>query len=197
MVACIFGLAQGRRVRYITQAQPVSSFPKLRSDFDRLSAGLALCELAAAIVPHEAPADETFSFVARALAYLEVHENPLVCLIWAEAKLMALAGFRPNLDHCVGTGRPVAYAFEWVSPHAGGLIDESLAARYDDRMRVAAETVYGADRIADEPNPPTKLKRAREVAVMLVAIYEELIDRKLPAHDWIRAENPAIDSDQE
>jgi len=48
-------VAEGKKNAFVTQVQPVSSFPGLRADYERLSFGQALAELAAAVMPHEQP----------------------------------------------------------------------------------------------------------------------------------------------
>jgi DNA repair protein RecO (recombination protein O) len=182
MCVCIFGLAVGKRQKYISQTQPISSFPGLRSDYDRLTAGLALMELAAAVLPHGQAAPEMFRFLMAALSYLEVHDQPLVALIWAQSRMMQLAGFRPEFARCVVSGLQVQEAKVWVSPQAGGYVVATEANRYSDRKIVQAEVLYGASRIADLEKPPVNLKFAGPTFVMLVDFWESMSESRLPAN---------------
>lgn len=185
MTACIFGLVRGKNLRYVSQCQPVSSFPKLRADFDRISYGLAYCELAAAVLPHEAPADESFAFSAKALAYLEVHESPLTCLIWAQSRLMQLAGFKPEFERCAVTGRSIRFAEEWISTTAGGLVDAAEIGRFRDRQIASAEVLIGAARIVEQTEPPPNLKKGPEVFELLYRFWSAMAEQALPANQTV------------
>ena len=47
---CEMEVAKGKAREFLTQAQPVMTFPKLREDYDRLAAGLAFAEIGRAHV---------------------------------------------------------------------------------------------------------------------------------------------------
>lgn len=181
MMACIFGIAPGKKQRFVTQAQPISAFPGLRADYDRLTYGLALCELAAEVLHSGEPMEESFQCMVAALSFLEIHENPLVCLIWAQTALMRIAGFRPEFLRCAVTGQPVAEDPAWVSPHAGGYVSMEAAGRYRDREAFPAEVLYGAAKIAELERPPAKLKHARETYLMLFEFWKAMAHSDLPA----------------
>jgi DNA repair protein RecO (recombination protein O) len=185
MMACVFGISSGKSYRFVTQTQPISSFPQLRADYDRLLHGLALMELASAVLPHGQPAEDAFAFLLVALSYLEVHENPLICLIWAESKLMEIAGFRPELSRCVVSGGAVRSSPAWVSPHAGGLVNAEDAQRYTDRFQVRGEALIGAARVVELEKPPENLKFAEEVFLLLHRFWLGMADKTLPANSQI------------
>jgi len=179
---CVFQLATGKKVQYVTQAQPITSFPALRSDYDRLTYALALTELAAAVLPHGHEASDEFKFLVTALRYLEVHEKPLAALVWAECRLMEQAGFHPEFTQCVVDGTPVAEARAWVSPHAGGYLSLQASTRYNDRFLAPAESLYAASRIVELERPPTNLRFAEQTFRMLVRFWTALADDPLPAN---------------
>lgn len=186
--ACILHLAEGKRNLYITQAQPISSFPGLRTDYERLTFGLALTELAAAVLPHEHPADEEFGFMVHALHDLEIHPKPLVALVWAELRLMEMAGFLPSFNVCVGTGERVAEAMPFVSPHAGGYVGLATAGRYSDRFQTRAEVLFGLAACSELEQPPPALKFAEECLRCLLPFWREVAGRALPANDALIAQ---------
>ncbi|MEQ1933689.1 MAG: DNA repair protein RecO [Fimbriimonadaceae bacterium] len=183
--ACILQLATGKRNQYVTQAQPISSFPGLRTDYDRLSYALALTELAAAVLPHEHPADEEFGFLVRALHDLEHHEKPLVALIWAQLKLMDMSGFLPSFDVCVLTGVPVGEALPFLSPHAGGYIAFDSAVGFTDRFQTRAEVLYGLSACQEIDEPPPNLKFASECFRALFPFWRAYAEKQLPANEAI------------
>lgn len=188
--ACILHLAEGKRNLYITQAQPISSFPGLRADYERLTFALAMTELAAAVLPHEHPAEEEFAFMVHALHDLEIHPKPLVALVWMELRLMELSGFMPSFNVCVTTGERVAEALPFVSPHAGGYISLTAAGRYSDRFQVRAEVLYGLAACSELDRPPPGLKFADECLRCLLPFWREVAGRALPASDALIAQLP-------
>lgn len=183
LTAGILHLAEGKRNAYITQAQPISSFPGLRADYERLTYALALTELAASVLPHDHPAEDEFGFMIRALHDLEIHQKPLVALIWAELKLMELAGFMPSFNVCVMSGERVLEADPYISAHAGGYVTFIEAAKYTDRFQTRAEVLYGLAACAELDEPPPTLKFANECLRCLMPFWREVAGKNLPANE--------------
>ncbi len=183
MSASILQIARGKRTAYVIQAQPVSSFPGLRTDYERLSWGLALCELVAGILPHEHPAEDEFAFMVRALHDLETHERPRVAFIWAATHLLNVGGFSPSFDACAQTGVAVQEARPFVSPHAGGYVVADRAMQFMDRFQTSAEVLYGLAAIEECDEPPPKLRMSGETIRLLHQFWRAVIDRPLPAFE--------------
>ena len=181
--ACIMHVAEGKRNAFVTQVQPVSSFPGLRSDYNRLSLALALTELAAAVLPHEQPAPDAFTLLVSALRYLEAHPEPVAALVWAELKLLDLSGFMPELSVCVVSGEPVKEAMPWLSPHAGGYVSAENAGRFTDRFQTRAEALYGLVATAALPEPPPRLRFCMECLTALMPFWRAVADKPLPAKE--------------
>lgn len=186
--ACRFELAQGKRSAFVTQAQPITSFPGIREDYNKLCAGLALCELAEAILPHEQEAGDEFRFMLMALGFLEVHENPLVCLSWAEAKLMQMSGFQPEFLRCVVTGAPLKAGSVHVSVAAGGFVGFDSAARYPDAILISHEVLVGAGKILEQERPPANMKHARQVFMLQQRFWRSMAEHDLPANRQFAAQ---------
>jgi len=183
--ASILQITPGKKQAFVTQAQPISSFPGLRSDYDRLSYGLALAELASGVIPHEHPADEEFNFLVRALHDLEIHAKPLVAFVWAQVRLMELAGFLPSFDRCAITEVSVQEALPYVSPHAGGYVVAARAFTFSDSFQTKAEVLYNLAALTECEEPPTNLKDAALTLQALVPFWRAIIDRPLPAMDSV------------
>ena len=179
-------LAEGKRNRFVTQVMPVASFPGLRNDFDRLTYGLALTELAAAVLPWESPLPETFELLTCGLHGLETHPEPLVVLCWALVKLLDFSGFLPLFDACVETGASIQEAFGYLSPTAGGYVVEAAAARFQDRYRVQAQVLVALARLAELDEPPARLKLATECLYALYPLCRALAETQLPALTSVR-----------
>src|ERR1043165_6899140 len=67
LVVAKFGLATGKKNLFVTQTQPMASFRGLRTDYERLTFALALCELYSAVVPWEEPFPEAYELLTRSL----------------------------------------------------------------------------------------------------------------------------------
>lgn len=181
-------LAKGKANRFITQGQPVATLRGLRTDYERLSIGLALCELYAAVLPYEQPFPEAFVLLVQSLTYLESHPKPVVAAVWAEVKLLEITGFSPSFHECVVSGAEIAEADPYVSPIAGGYVVAERAFRYMDRFKTRAEVLYGLSRIGELERPPGNLKYSEEALATLLPFWRHIAEAPLPANDSIVAE---------
>jgi DNA repair protein RecO (recombination protein O) len=177
----IFESAKGRVHRFITQTQPISSFPGIRADYDRLSYALAIAELASAVLPHGKQAEDEFSLMVKTMKMFEVHEKPLVVFVWAQIQLMSAAGNLPAFGECVATGELVKEAKPWLSPHAGGYIRPEHAMEYTDRFQTTAEILICLKALTTRDIPPPHLKFAKECAQTLYPFWREFIGKPIPA----------------
>jgi len=183
LVVAKFSIATGKKNQFITQAQPMASFRGLRTDYERLSFGLALCELYSAVIPWEEPFPEAYELLASSLHILETHERPVVAMVWAQLQLLSLSGFLPAFDRSCLDGEPVREATPWVSPHAGGYVSDVDALRFTDRVRTRAEVLYGLARTAELEEPPRNLKFADECLALLLFFWRQVADTPLPANE--------------
>lgn len=174
-------LAEGKRNRYVTQAQPQTSFPGLRKDFDRLSIALAIVELFAAALPYEEPDRDVFELLLKALRGVEKHPKPLAAAAWAQVALLGHTGFMPSFGRCVITEGVLKEGEPFLSPRAGGYVCDAAAGTHTDRFRVRAEVVLNLDRLAPLENPPPNLKFAEETIGALLPFWRHVADTPLPA----------------
>lgn len=181
-------VAEGKKNRFITQAQPLRSFPGLRTDFDRLNYALALCELNAMVLPWEEPFPEAHELLHYALHQIEGHAKPLVALIWAQVALLNLTGFLPQFAECVLTGQPIRDAQPYVSPSAGGYVSDDAANPYTDRFLTRAEVLYGLSKLPEWETPPPNLKFAPETLATLLPFWRHIAEAPLPANEAMVAE---------
>ena len=185
----VFHLAKGKVNEFITQAQPISSFPGLRTDFDRLSLALAVCEIAVAVLPHEQESPAAFRLVVEAFTYLEAHEKPLVAFAWAQLALMQIAGLSPRWDRCVVCDQTVEERAPGFSPHAGGILHEACSQRFTDRFTAPLEIAITLRKMQALAQPPSSLKLAFEACETLSRFWHSYGEAPLPA---LRAAMSAI-----
>jgi DNA repair protein RecO (recombination protein O) len=177
----VLHLAEGRGRRYVTQFQPITSFPGLRSSYERLAMALGLVELYAAITQAGQVDPELFDLLEVSLRQLESHPSARVALIWSELRLMAAEGVLPRWERCVESDRPLTAGANWVSPTAGGLVSASVPG-VQDRFEVAAEVLVGLARTSELDEPPERLKRDADCLWVLHRFWLHLAHAPLPAH---------------
>lgn len=181
-------LAKGKVNLFITQAQPLSSFRGLRTDFERLSMALALVELYAYVLPWGEPMDNAFELLGKSLRAIESHPKPIVALVWAELKLMAESGYLPPFDTCIATGESVQEALPWLSPTAGGYVKHPEVMVYRDAFESRAEVLWGLAKTVELESPPTNLKFAGECLTALIPFWRHIIDAPLVANEAVKKE---------
>lgn len=181
----VIQVAPGKRNNFIRQSQPISSFPALRSDYDRLTLALSLCELASAILPHGKPAEDEFAFMLKAFKLFEVHEKPVVNYVWCQLKLLELSGFMPSFTLCAVSSDKISETPVFLSPHAGGYVSRGHAERFTDRFLARAEVLYGMQKTTLLDVPPHHLKFSEECAVTLFPFWKAITDRNLPASESV------------
>lgn len=116
-----FMLNEGRNLDTIAQCEAISSFHELRQDLDRLAYATYMVELADGFLMANAPDEEFFALLLTTL-HLLTHMDPEVLTRAYELRLLAGAGFRPELESCVGCQRSGWSGQLRFSPAAGGVL---------------------------------------------------------------------------
>lgn len=124
---CDFLMACGRSLDVVSEAGLVDAHPRLRGDYERVAAASAVCEVCRLTCFEGAEDPYLFAILHRALrACEEADGQPHLDLAVAAyaMKVLAHAGWRPELDACCACGDPAPSRF---SPAAGGLLCSSCA----------------------------------------------------------------------
>lgn len=100
-------LYEGRELDVVTQADTVDHFPALRDDLDRLTRAVSMLEAVDQLAQEREPNAPLYAMLLGALRALAAQDSPLVvgAFFW---KVLALEGFRPQLDTCVACGEDPA-----------------------------------------------------------------------------------------
>lgn len=178
-----FTFHNGKKQRFIIQAQPKSAFRGLRTDYDRLSMGLAFAELLGAVLPYEQPLPELYELLIEVLVILETHPKPVAALVWAEIKLLELTGFLPSFGVSVISEVPVQESEPFVSPKAGGYVTYPESADFSDRFQTTALVLYGLNALSNLESPPKSLKFSTESLQVLFVFWQIYGESALPAND--------------
>lgn len=116
-----FMLHEGRSLDNINQCESINSFQELRSDLDRMAYAAYMAELADGFLVEGEPDQETFLLLLTSLHLLELPDPELLTRAY-ELRLLAGAGFRPELDNCVLCHRPRPEGKVRFSPILGGVV---------------------------------------------------------------------------
>jgi DNA repair protein RecO (recombination protein O) len=178
--AARFTLAAGKRVRYVTQAQPELAFAGLWADYGRLVHALAFAELLDSVLPTEMPDPEVFLLALGALQAMEL-PDPLPAAAWAQVHLLHASGHGPQFDVCAVSGRVLDETPVALSPRSGGYVHRSVESIPSDAQFVPYEVAIGLARLADRHEPPARMARAGECLLALAPFWRHIAERPLPA----------------
>lgn len=113
---------KGREKYIINDAWPIESFFDLRRDMERLSLAQYFCELAIALAPEESEAGDFLRLMLNALFFLSKGKRPgLQLKAVVEMRMLALAGYMPDLVCCRGCGCYEADVMYFL-PHSGVIV---------------------------------------------------------------------------
>ena len=103
----------------VVNAQLIETFYPLRADFDRLSVGTYLLNVAENVIQPGVPAQELFMLLLHTLSRLTFTDQPWRPLVAGFLlHLTACEGFRPRLRHCVHCERRLTEAESTWFDHA-------------------------------------------------------------------------------
>jgi DNA repair protein RecO (recombination protein O) len=94
-------LAEGRNLDVLTQVETRASFPLITGNFGLFLRATYACELVDRLTIERDPAGDVFDLLLATLYVLQRAVDPDAALHAYELKLMALAGYEPQLDACV------------------------------------------------------------------------------------------------
>ncbi|WP_448591899.1 DNA repair protein RecO [Thermoflexus hugenholtzii] len=117
-------LARGRELDVISQAEVIAPHPHLREDLDRSALAHYAAELAEALAPEGEESRALYRLLSDTLDRLDGGEDPQRVIRYYELHLLEIAGFRPQVEFCVGCGEPLReergpYGFD---PRRGGVL---------------------------------------------------------------------------
>ncbi len=109
-VELIYYWKEGRGVHTLAEASLLHPFPGIKRDLERCSFGAVPLELASRTAHDNEPSRAFYRTLLHGLGRLEQWKGSarLHCA-WQLARLLAAAGFAPELDHCVQCGGEIGH----------------------------------------------------------------------------------------
>ena len=117
-----FGIARGRSLDLITEAQTLDSWPSLHDDVGRLTEALALAELVDRSTDTDSGSGASYRLLRLSLDELAVSPEPRAVRWWFTLRFLDQQGYRPELDACVRCRNPVGPDGNGFAPSEGGVI---------------------------------------------------------------------------
>jgi DNA repair protein RecO (recombination protein O) len=97
----IFYRKRNSSVHLVSQADKTHNFEGIRNDISKSTMASFMMELVSAVMPQEDANQEIFELTHTSLKELEVNPMPEKITTIFKIKMLALSGFKPNLDSCV------------------------------------------------------------------------------------------------
>jgi DNA repair protein RecO (recombination protein O) len=113
-------MADGKNIPSIRQCDIKNSFRPLREYLTSMAYATFLAELASELWPEREAEPAVFDLLLAAFGMMS-DRNPRITALACAMQLMALGGFRPEVDHCVACGQSLVYPASF-DPRAGGSI---------------------------------------------------------------------------
>lgn len=121
-----FMMHQGRELDSVSQAELREAFPEVRLELSRLTAASYVAELTDGFVGEGEPNQGIFALLLSTLHLLAAGETEMAMRAF-EARLIGLAGFKPELNACSGCGEPLTETKIRFSANLGGLLCQACA----------------------------------------------------------------------
>ena len=134
-----FLFASGRDIAILTQAEMVEPYAALRDDLIRSTYAAYVVELLDRFTVEEDKHSGIYQLLTDALGWLATQEDVLLVARYYELRLLGLAGFRPQLFHCVACGEAIEERDQFFSGELGGVLCPD--SRAEDRRAVAITAV--------------------------------------------------------
>jgi len=187
MSHCVLQFYEGRELDLVTQAESVDNFRAIREDLDRIGRGVSMLEVADQLAQEGEVNPQLYRMLLGALRTLESSASPLVtpAFYW---KVLALEGYRPEVDACVQCGADdaplVAFDVESggllcrvcrrgtpITPEAVVLLRQILGGELNDALAAgespdAAAVVHEVDQLATRAVEHHLERRLRSVNVL-------------------------------
>ncbi len=192
---------RGDSLYRITQADIRDPFARLREDLGLMAAAGRLANLVDAVTGEGDAGPRVFDTLLEGLAAIQTSEDPTLTALLFQIRLLGLAGFRPQTDHCAACGDTAeegrAFVSSHFSPTSGGLLCEGCAGRQRQSCLPLSpgSLAFMQHAIRWKPSVLTRLKaegRVRAEAEAAVESYVTVVTgKRLPPVDFLVAEPAA------
>ena len=164
-------VATGRNLDIVTQAEGIENFQPLREDLCRSTYAEYVAELVDGFSPDRManhPLYDLLILTLRRLASAEHIELPVRSF---ELQLLGLAGYRPELFHCLRCNSVIQAQVNWFSAHMGGVLCPACAG-----------TVPRSQSISVNALKVMRYLQTNEAAILHVRELDRTVSREIEQH---------------
>lgn len=185
-----FLIARGRNIDLITQAELVEPYAALHDDLVRATYASYAVELLDRFTVEDDPDPRKYNLLADALGWFAASANFLLAARVYELRLLALAGYQPQLFHCVACGNPIEEQDQFYSAELGGLICPADRAADRAARPISAAAVKVLRYLQSRPWATVhNLQLRRELHAELEAVMhyylQYILERELKSVDFL------------
>lgn len=127
-------LAVGRNFWIVTQADTISDFPIIRSDLQKTGQASYILELADLLSTEFQIDAGMYRLVLEVIQRLENATDAFNLIFQYELRILDLAGFRPELFHCVICRRKIQAEDQYFSVNLGGVVCPNCGKTSNEKM---------------------------------------------------------------
>ncbi len=186
--------AQSKSLPILTEAEAVETYSNLKKDLKKVGNAYHIAELVDKFFHDGQENFKVFELLAETLSFLDKAEDKKVeNLVRAfELKILTLAGYSPQVDHCVKCGKSLEPSNNLFSPEAGGVLHPKCAQNFTLSKEISVEVIKLA-RYMQSQNIKDSAKVNIPTAVMekfeaLTKFYLEFIlERQLYSADFVES----------
>jgi DNA repair protein RecO (recombination protein O) len=185
-----FLIARGRDLDLITQAEMVEGYPALRDDLVRTTYAAYVVELLDRFTAEGDRHTGKYTLLADALGWLAASENLLLTARFYELRLLALAGFQPQLFSCVSCNEDIQEQDQFFSAELGGLLCPNCREADRRAKPVTAAAVKVLRYLQTRPWDTVKALQLRrplhtELETVLHHYLTHILERNLKSVDFL------------
>lgn len=194
------GIARGRNLDVITQAQLCQVFPHLREDVYRVAVGWCAAEIIDYLLDQRQESCQTYNLFLALLRQLNTAANPDILLGFFEMRLLTILGYRPVLWQCAMCSSPNQEIEGHFAAAQGGWICKACAVTVSSSHRLSLPALnllrcfqvgYLADLDRQEVPQPV-LSEAMQTLNELVQMIAERTPRTLSLLNRIRSQRTSL-----
>ncbi len=115
-------LARGQTFWIITQAETLHAFPAIRDDLNKTTDASYIMELVDKVSTEGQPEPSLFRLTLESLKRINDNPDTYNAVRYFELRFLDIAGFRPELQHCVACKKTIKPEDQYFSPLQGGIL---------------------------------------------------------------------------
>ncbi len=188
-----FSASYGRDLDIVTEVRSLDDHPRVRADLSLLSQAVYICELADSFAEERSPSRDLYLLAIVTLDLLAGSEDVWLVSRWFEARLLEVAGFRPELESCVECGATLEPGDHTLDLAAGGMLcPDCRAFGVGGKARVSESAMrvlrhfQRSRRFRDVGNPNIGKRLKNEVRGIHSRYIRSILERALKSEEFVR-----------